>query len=92
MEPLPPPKCPVCDRPMTVTRSLLDEGTVAESAEECPNGCYTYDYSYGSTVIRVGRREFFGHYAETVDEFRERQIRVKLAVTEDRNKRQGDNP
>lgn len=71
--------CPVCYRKMSTERDCI-EGTVCEESIICPNGCYRYEFAYGSTQVFVGEEEFDGHYTDTPDEFRERQNAIKTAI------------
>jgi hypothetical protein len=71
--------CPVCGTPMLVCKDTI-EGTTCESYKDCPNNCYHYAFSYGSTEVVVLGEEFGGHYTDTPDEFRERHQDVTRAI------------
>ena len=43
--------CPVCGTEVVITyQSTLGEGTLAEQEEECPNGCWSESFYYGSSI------------------------------------------
>jgi hypothetical protein len=50
-------ECPVCYSKMKVETGTLDEGTICEHYEICPNKCYAYEFAYGSTAVFVGIRD-----------------------------------
>ena len=52
-------ECPVCYAKLKVETGFLDEGTLCENFETCPNKCYSYEYAYGYTTVYVNVR---GHH------------------------------
>jgi hypothetical protein len=56
--------CPVCSSQMTEHIDTIDwGGPICEHVATCPNGCYSYEFSYGYTTVFVnvrGHRLQFG--------------------------------
>lgn len=57
--------CPVCTTEMTEYHDMIDVyngmGPTSEHYLTCPKGCYSFEYAYGATRIRVA---LHGHHAE----------------------------
>lgn len=61
--------CPVCGAgTVTDYQHTLDEGTVCESQEHCPNGCQEYTFAYGGSEERIGDKVWSWHYTESREE------------------------
>lgn len=48
-----PEPCPVCYADMLCQRDYMDGWALEEAFETCPNGCWHYQYAYGSSEIYV---------------------------------------
>jgi len=57
-------KCPICNADMETWEYSEYGWGVMESGEACPNDCYTWEYSYGSTFVNVGDIEWMWSYNE----------------------------
>lgn len=65
-------QCPVCMTDMAHREDHLDQyqgmGTTTEESYDCPNGCYHYDFAYGSArttfVIHSQRVSIDVHYSD----------------------------
>lgn len=59
-------ECPICDTPLDTKRDVEDGHRLLEEYSTCPNGCFYYEFAYGSTrqdyMIRGQRITFYGHY------------------------------
>ncbi len=73
--------CPVCGTEVVVThQSTLDEATLAEQDEECPNGCWSAEYLYGSHSERIGEQVWSWHYTESKEDYNKRRQEMKTAT------------
>jgi|SRR5208282_2678569 len=61
-------ECPICDTPLDTKRDVEDGHRLLEEYATCPNGCFNYEFAYGSTrqdyIIHSQRITFFGHYTD----------------------------
>ena len=63
-------ECPVCFASCKEIVGYIDDyyGPMCENYITCPNGCYAYEYAYGSTRVYVMVRnhhiEFGWHYTD----------------------------
>lgn len=64
--------CPICDSPLTEDKSYLDEGTLCECYDGCPNGCYYYEFAYGAYRETIGPEEWTWSYTESDEARRDR--------------------
>ncbi len=62
--------CPVCGIEME-TQSWYGDGWLESEWQSCPRLHYTYDYSYGYTIISVGEECFCYNYNTPYAELRE---------------------
>ena len=77
-------ECPVCYAKMKVEISAIDwMGPICEHYETCPNGCYAYEFAYGSTNVYVTVRDhhiMFGwHYSDDQQALRAESDAIDVA-------------
>lgn len=78
--------CPVCGAEVVVDyRDTLDEGTVCESAEHCPNGCWEAEFHYGHDTERIGHQEWHWSWTETKEGYETRRQGRLRAIEEARD-------
>jgi hypothetical protein len=80
-------KCPVCGKDLKETYRDCIEGALCELTEECPDGCYSYDFAYGGTTVVIDGEEVYGHYTDYPDQFHARLERQKALVASAKKKR-----
>lgn len=77
-------QCPVCGTRLLESNMHISEGTLCESEEKCPNGCYYYMFAYGNTDWDVNIRghhiRFFGNYHDAPQECRDRDVAMDLIL------------
>jgi len=69
--------CPVCGASMQSERDRI-EGTTCEEYDECPRGCYRYEFLYGSSSWIIAGREWHQHYTDD-SEVMDRGVRERAA-------------
>lgn len=74
------PTCPVCDTDTVNDKSVLDYGTIAESTESCPNGCYYYEYMYGGTSYYIGGIDWHEHHTDSANISNEKDSHRRLWI------------
>ncbi len=78
-------KCPACEVELIANyREYINEGTLCEYGDQCPNGCYEADFAYGANRERIGNREWIYNYAETKEAERKRLNEQRQAILEAR--------
>jgi len=62
-------ECPVCYTICKTSQSVMDGWCIEEHYEDCPNGCYGYEYAYGvhktHFTIRGQHIEIGGHWQDS---------------------------
>lgn len=71
--------CPVCGAECKVYDDRT-EGTTRELYQDCPNGCWSYHFAYGSHAEYVGDQEWTWHYTDTPEEMNRIQQEIKTAT------------
>src|ERR1700731_3054334 len=76
--------CPICGQKMKHEYYLVNEGTVGESSDECPDGHYTYEFLYGHSIVRIcGVTWMFG-YDEPFQDRKDRTDAITLVIERNR--------
>ncbi len=81
-------KCPICKKVMDFDHSVIEGGFTAEDHIACPNGCYEYHYTYGSTQYVVGMTILGFYYSDSEERKKRvaRQIRLLIIFAKISNK------
>ncbi len=80
--------CPICGTEIKVThQSILDEGTLAERDEECPNSCWAYSFLYGGHQERIGEEVWTWHWTESKEDHDKRRQEMKVSIERLKNER-----
>src|SRR5271157_3221736 len=77
-------QCPVCGARLLENNMHISEGTLCESEEKCPHGCYYYLFAYGNTdwdvSIRGHHVRFFGSYHDSQQECHDRDASMDTII------------
>jgi len=76
--------CPVCDKPMETFHETMEGGITTEDGGVCDNGHYAFEYSYGTSYIKVGDREYAYGYDVSDREYWHIQRTIRKAIKQER--------
>jgi hypothetical protein len=81
--------CPVCGKSLEATHRDPENpyfGPLLESIDECPDGCYSDEWAYGSTRVRMGEREWIFSDKTPHDDMK----RIEAEISEEARKRKAE--
>jgi hypothetical protein len=74
-------ECPVCRAPIKEQIDTIDwGGPICEHYAICPNGCYSYEFAYGNTIVLVGDKQFGWTYSTDKETLHAEQAAVEAAI------------
>lgn len=91
-------QCSVCGTEMKEYVETIDwGGPICEHVATCPNGCYSYEFSYGYTTIHVGDLRFGWSYSDDKETVKAQTDAIDAACTaarqlKDQNEGQAQRP
>jgi hypothetical protein len=61
--------CPICDKPLiTSNEGFAGEHILAELQEDCPDGHYHFEFSYGSSIERISGVAWIGDWGDSIED------------------------
>lgn len=76
--------CPICHQEMKHEYSLVNEGTVGESSDVCPDGHYNCEFSYGYYRLSICGETWMFSYDQTVENGLARQREMQAVIKQHR--------